>query len=562
MTSAGSQSTLDGDDADRDSADGDDPAGAPHRKAISATALGPADVRDTPLVKPSLALAAEDEEDAWIGKVLSNVYEIEAKIGEGGMGSVYLARHIHLEKAFAVKVLVDTIATKSNAVDRLRREALATAQIDHENIVEVVNFDRTDDGAVFIVMELLKGEDLSDVIARGPVELHRALPIAFQICRALQAAHDHNIVHRDLKPENIFLTEKRGRTLAKVLDFGISKIKSAEAEQVKMTKTGQLVGTPLYMSPEQARGESEIDRRVDVYALGVILFEMLTGVPPFEGRNYFELLWKHGNEEPPSPREVNPNQYIPEAVEAVVLRTLSKDRDARYQTMAELEAALIEAAPEVPSLPAAHSLPPERPSRDPATGAPEADEEDLGRAPTALDVSSTPPPANTAEVALPQTNRTPLIAVGVGALLALGAAAYFLTPSEPESTPAVESPAVSEAPPSVEPPVADPPVVASPPVGVDPPPAPARVSLTLRSQPEGATVFAGDDELGTTPLVAPMPVSDAPVTLRFELAGHLDQTLSVVPAEGVEVPSVRLRRRRRAVTDSPGGTTLPIKGSL
>src|SRR5690606_37328029 len=201
---------------------------------------------------------------------------------------------------FAVKVLNDVVADKRNAVERLRQEAMAAAHIEHENIVGVTNFGRTEEGRFFIVMELLKGESLADCIGRGPIELHRAVPITFQICRALHAAHEHGVVHRDLKPENVFLTEKGGRTLVKVLDFGISKMKTAEAEQVRMTRTGQLVGTPLYMSPEQARGETDIDRRVDVYAMGVILYEMITGAPPFEGRNYFELLWKHGNEPPPS----------------------------------------------------------------------------------------------------------------------------------------------------------------------------------------------------------------------------------------------------------------------
>jgi len=322
--------------------------------AVSGTALGPADVRDTPHVKQPFPDDDDDEaeeEDPWIGRTLSNVYEILEKIGEGGMGSVYLARHVHLKKDFAVKVLVDTIAKKGNAVERLKQEAMAAANIDHESIVDVVNFDRTEDGAVFIVMELLKGESLADAVGRGPIALHRALPITFQICRALHQAHERGIVHRDLKPENVFLTEKSGRTLAKILDFGISKVKSEDAEQVRMTKTGQLVGTPLYMSPEQARGETEIDRRVDIYAMGVMLFEMITGTPPFDGRNYFELLWKHGNEEPPSMRDKNPNVYFSDEVDAVVLRALAKDRDERFQTMEELEVALHEAAPEVPEFP-------------------------------------------------------------------------------------------------------------------------------------------------------------------------------------------------------------------
>ncbi|GAB5549346.1 MAG: hypothetical protein SangKO_091060 [Sandaracinaceae bacterium] len=548
----------------------EDAGGAPH---ISATALGPADVRDTPQVKSSFETPTEEqpEDDPWIGRTLSKVYEIESKIGEGGMGSVYLARHIHLQKAFAIKVLIDSIAGKGNAVERLQQEAMAAANIDHENIVDVVNFDRTDEGAVFIVMELLKGESLADAIGRGPISLHRALPIGFQICRALHAAHEHGIVHRDLKPENVFLTEKGGRTLVKVLDFGISKIKRAESEQVRMTKTGQLVGTPLYMSPEQARGESEIDRRVDVYAMGVILFEMITGAPPFDGRNYFELLWKHGNEPPPSMKEINPNVHIPDAVDAVVLKTLAKDRDARYQTLLEVEHALMKAAPDVPSLPAMPSLPPERPRVGGPVGptrkmlahaATEAME-------TGDELAATP--NGTAEVALPQRKIGPLLAVAAAAVLLVGAVGYALTREDPTlETTVGEPPAEEEGRP--EEPISevesesgatdDPAAETRPPPGVDPPPTPQRVSVTLSSSPDGAEVSVGDRVLGTTPLTVPIEVSDEAITLRFRKAGYLDQTLSVVPAAGLEVPEVRLRRRRQAQPQPSGSGSLPIKTGL
>ena len=558
----------------------DDDADATDDEPISQTAYGPADVRDTPHVKQSQTIDEDEEEDAWIGRTLSNVYQIEAKIGEGGMGAVYLARHIHLQKGFAVKVLADTIATKSNAVERLRQEAMAAARIDHENIVDVVNFDRTDGGAVFIVMELLKGEGLADAIGRGPIELHRAIPIAAQICRALQAAHEHHIVHRDLKPENVFLTEKGGRTLVKVLDFGISKIKSAEAEQVRMTKTGQLVGTPLYMSPEQARGETDIDRRVDVYAMGVILYEMLTGAPPFDGRNYFELLWKHGNESAPAMKEVNPNVYIPEAVEAVVMRALAKDRDARFETMAELEAALAEAAPEVPTLSPLPSLPPERPSTSAGAVVPKSGSKSKSAAvaatqdePPAEDIAH----ARTEELsasaereapvaaALPQRSMWPMVALGLGAALVVGAIAYSVsgpdevpettTPREPIATPeTLAADHLDERAPSEreEPPVAPP--------GVDPPP--PRASLHLTSEPSGASVSLGDRSLGRTPVVAPLEISDEPVELTFSMDGYLERRISVVPAAGLEVPTVRLLRRRRAPTREGSGTPLPIKTGL
>ena len=550
MKPAGSERRPDEEEAPAD--------GAAREKAISATALGPADVRDTPHTKQSFRPEADEqkEDDPWIGRILSNVYQIEAKIGEGGMGSVYLARHIHLQKSFAIKVLLSSIAGKDNAVERLKQEAMAAASIDHENIVDVVNFDRTSEGAVFIVMELLKGENLADTISRGPVEAHRALPITFQICRALHAAHEHGIVHRDLKPENVFLTEKGGRTLVKILDFGISKIKKAESEQVRMTKTGQLVGTPLYMSPEQARGEAEIDRRVDVYAMGVMLYEMITGLPPFEGRNYFELLWKHGNEPAPSMREVNPNVYIPDGVDEAVLKALAKERDERFQTMEELEQALMEAAPDVPALPPTPSLPPERASSS-------QHREKMGKAATEMLSSSSEgaaasPPAPTGELTLPAKNPWPLAAVGLGAVLVLGAVGYALLgadePTAPVPRPVAEVPGPD--------PVRDP-APPSPPPGVDPP-AVQRVSVRISSSPEGAEVRMGDEVLGTTPLVYPFQVSDRPAQLTFVKDGYLDGLVTLVPVDGVEVPEVRLRRRRRASTDSENGseTPLPIKTGL
>jgi serine/threonine protein kinase len=531
------------------------PKPAPKKgQGYATTAIGPADIRDTPSVKPAFP-TIEDEEpeepDPWIGRKLSNVYVVESRIGEGGMGAVYLAKHVHLQKSFAIKVLSDAIAEKKHAVERLKQEAMAAANIDHENIVQVVNFDRTDDGSVFIVMELLKGESLADTIGRGPIELHRALPIAFQICGALQAAHAHGIVHRDLKPENVFLSDKAGRTIVKVLDFGISKIKSADAEQVRMTRTGQLVGTPLYMSPEQARGETDIDKRVDVYALGVILYEMITGAPPFEGRNYFELLWKHGNEPHPSLKERNPNVYAPDALEAVVAKALAKNKDDRYGSMAELEQALLEAVPEVPPLASLPSLPPERPSA-PRIAKP------VSKKPTETidEIPKTPKPQpETAEVELP-THRTPWvpIAIGAAALLLIGAGGYALWPSD-DLPPREPRPiALPEPPPEPEPEVIREP---APP----PPEAPRTSSLSLTSMPAGAEVRLGDRVLGVTPLVAPLPVSQEAVSLTFVLDGYFERSVSVIPSEDLTVPAVRLRRRREGAAREDG-VVLPMKTGL
>lgn len=187
---------------------------------------------------PTIVYDDEDEDegpDPMIGRVLSGLYKVDSRIGEGGMGTVYMAVHIHLDKPFAVKVLSDKVAANKSAIDRLKQEARAASSIDHDNIVRVVSFDATDDGRVFLVMEMLEGKSLADVIEPGPMALSRALPIAHQMCEALQAAHDGGIVHRDLKPENVFICRKRDSDFVKILDFGISKVKTAEAEQVRMT---------------------------------------------------------------------------------------------------------------------------------------------------------------------------------------------------------------------------------------------------------------------------------------------------------------------------------------
>ena len=482
---------------------------------------------------PTPAIVRDGEQDdegpdPLLGKVLGGHYRIETRIGEGGMGTVYKALHVQLEKHFAIKVLSKKIAENVSAVERLRQEAQAASRIDHDNIVDVTHFDATEDGDVFIVMELLKGAPLADVLERGRLDLPNAMHIALQMCRALHAAHEHNIVHRDLKPENIFIVPKNGMDFVKVLDFGISMIKSADTEQVRMTKTGQLVGTPLYMSPEQAKGESDVDRRVDVYALGVILYEMLAGTPPFEGDNYFQLLWKHGNDMPDPPSLRAPDAHIPEAIEAAIMKALAKDPADRFATMADFEVALLEGAPDLQvtgpllSMPSMTSM--------------------TSMTPTAL-----------ARPAAPGRRGLVLVLVAA-ALVFAGIGAFALGGDETGGEPA------DPIPPTRVEPVDDPPPDELP-NGIDVPdppatPDPELVWVEFVSRPRGATVRVAGQVLGPTPTQARFPASDEPLEAIFELRGYRSEAVPVGVAEGARVEASLRRVRPHG---GGNGTSPPIK---
>jgi len=271
-------------------------------------------------------------------------YRIARLIGEGGMGRVYLAVQPEIGSRVAVKVLSGDAAAGSASVERFFAEARAVNVIRHENIVSVLDLSRLPDGRPYIVMEYLEGAPLSALIAkRGALPLGALTRALGEVLDALGAAHDHGIVHRDLKPDNIFIT--RGGH-AKVLDFGIAKLKPELGAMDAQTRTGALMGTPHYMSPEQALGRAA-DPRSDLYAVGVILFESATARRPFEAGTLYELLKQHVECAPPSPRSLRGD--LPPAYEALILRALDKDPARRFQSARELAAALTEAAEAAPA---------------------------------------------------------------------------------------------------------------------------------------------------------------------------------------------------------------------
>jgi serine/threonine protein kinase len=318
------------------------PAGAAGAAALAATA--------TAAIQPSRDTQAvtgdtEAQSSAVVGSIVGGRYHIRRLCGEGGMGRVYEAEHIEIGKRVALKILHPAYSQTPDLVERLKREARAASKISHPNVVDVTDSGTTPEGAFFFVMEYIEGIELGELIFREKtLEVPRALAIAAQVCRALHAAHQVNVIHRDLKPENVLILSRDGqRDFIKVLDFGIAKSGDTEVEGGRdsqgrpwrrLTQPGMTMGTPEYMAPEQATGHPA-DPRSDVYAVGGILYEMLSGKPPYEGTNFMEILNKKANQLPAPLATVRAD--VPAEVEALVVRALSKSPAARPQTMEDLE---------------------------------------------------------------------------------------------------------------------------------------------------------------------------------------------------------------------------------
>ncbi|MFZ5893657.1 MAG: protein kinase domain-containing protein [Myxococcota bacterium] len=283
--------------------------------------------------------------DPRIGTLLADRYRIDALIGEGGMGRVYSAEHVMMKKRLAVKILRRELTSVPEVVARFEREAMAAANIDHPNVAAATDFGKLSDGSVFLVLEFVQGKSLRDEIAAGPMAVTRALHIARQIAAGLGSAHAQSIVHRDLKPENVMLVERgTDPDFVKVLDFGIAKVPVAEVpsnapKDQPITRAGMVFGTPEYMSPEQALGQT-VDGRADLYSLGVILFEMLTGSRPFSSGSPVGILGQQLANPPPALAERTPGISVPPAVEQLVHRLLDRDRDKRFSLASELVHAL------------------------------------------------------------------------------------------------------------------------------------------------------------------------------------------------------------------------------
>jgi serine/threonine-protein kinase len=431
-----------------------------------------------------------------VGKNIGN-YRISSKVGEGGMGAVYLGEHPLIGKRVAVKVLLEELAANADIVNRFFNEAKAVNDIGHPNIVDILDFGKTRvDGMgeiVYFIMEFLEGRSLKDRVRQG-LSVPQTTHVIEQCCSALAASHNKGIVHRDLKPDNIYLTTRGSDThFVKILDFGIAKL-TGDSGQNK-TRTGIIIGTPAYMSPEQCEGRGNIDRRSDVYSLGVVMYEMLTGRLPFIGTGFGEILVAHLTKTPDRPTMIRPD--IPPGLEAVVMTAMEKDPNRRFATMEDFGAAL--------SNPSAAMAMDRTMAGNAATMAGGG----YGQAATMM-AGGRPHVTTLSGAASEMAGRAP--ASGgkgalVGALLALLAAGggvgywLFLRP-QPAPPPAAAAAAAVPA-------------------------APATVRVTISSEPPSAKVFRGDTLVGTSPVELVLKKGEPEVQVTVRRDGYVMQTRSL-----------------------------------
>ena len=299
-------------------------------------------VQATPAAPPADPSTIEVGADSLVGTVLGDRYQIEEIIGEGGMGRVYLAQHKLLGKRFALKVLHPELAANRELAERFVREARAASSIESDHVVDISDFGLLPDGTGYFVMEYLDGKDLEERLDdEGPQSADFTRRIGVQVADAIRGAHAETIVHRDLKPSNIVIAQRKGKDFCKILDFGIAKSPTSDSGgsgQTLVTQVGVMMGTPHYMAPEQIDGE--VDPRSDIYALGIVLFEMLAGNPPFDAESIAELLAKQKWSAPPSIHEAYADADCPPELEAVVRKCLEKKPEDRYQEAGEVIEAL------------------------------------------------------------------------------------------------------------------------------------------------------------------------------------------------------------------------------
>lgn len=382
---------------------------------------------DTDLIR-----AGSQSADSLVGDTIDDRYRIESKLGEGGMGTVYLSTRLMIGDTVAVKILHSARVSDPQAIERFRREAQAAARLKHQNAVTIYDFGVSGEGLVYLVMELAEGQSLRDIIKQqGPVTPSAAGEIMSQVCAALDQAHRQNIVHRDLKPDNIIVAVTNTGLRAKVLDFGIAKMRDLTASN--LTQTGAVMGTPYYMSPEHCMGE-ELDHRSDIYSLGVVLFEMLAGVVPFNSPTPTAVVVQHVNQAPPSLRALNAS--ISPAVEAVVMHALEKRREARPQTAVQLAQELVAAVQGRPLTPRSGLIQVVPSYSTPATTTPPANPVTGAELAPTIEMT-TPPAISGVRTQLPRKRRAGWLAGGVVLAAIIGLLIWAIQRGHPMDTPKV-----------------------------------------------------------------------------------------------------------------------------
>lgn len=354
--------------------------------------------------------------DQYIGTEIAGQFRIVSRIGSGGMGAVYKAEQPDMNRFVAIKILHPKYVSRPDLVARFRREARAMSHLSHPNTARVFLYGQLEDGACYIVMEFMEGLNVAQLVrAEGPMDTTRAAGIMIQVCGALDEAHRAGIIHRDLKPENIFITSQGGiLDFPKVLDFGLAKVSEREMRpgSLILTQEGMVFGTPEFMSPEQAQGKV-LDGRSDIYSLGVILFEMLTGALPFEAKHPMDFISLHITSEPLKLSDRQPNRVFPNGLQEAVRKALGKKPEDRYSSTAEFAVAL-RSVIQGQGFAAGQGV----------TGAMRAVprealvEQGLASARPKKPVT-TPPPAEDVPGVNPGSTRTPYIILGIAVVLAL-----------------------------------------------------------------------------------------------------------------------------------------------
>ncbi|MGZ6028949.1 MAG: protein kinase domain-containing protein [Myxococcaceae bacterium] len=501
--------------------------------------------------------------DPLIGRVLNDRFRILSPLGSGGMGKVYKAVQTPLDRVVALKILNPNFPAEKDPAFKRRffLEASLTSKLRHPNTVTVIDYGQTEDGIYFIAMEYMEGQTLAEVLAQEKtLPWRRVLDIAQQICRSLREAHKLGVIHRDLKPANVMLLNEADHDMVKVLDFGLVKsflVADGAGGDPEVTQNGVFLGSPQYMAPEQARNVA--DPRSDVYSLGILVYQMLSGRPPFQGKDYLEVIFQHMKEAPRSLRDANPATDVPPEVEAVVIRCLQKDPVARFQSMDEV----LEALRETAQLTGLSGIFPDRRT---TTGSGPMSTSGLHTRPGSGPMSTSgfharnisgPVTAPRAQVddeieiedagedkrggkLLPALLFVSAVLLGfvvVWLLLPKGdqAQVVALPPTQPVSAPA--------------------PVVVAPPKPVEPPPAPEKkvVRFHVSTEPAGAHVFIGRHDMGSTPTVFEMPSGAdgmASAEMVLVLEGYPTQAITSGGSGDVMV-NARLQKKVVARLEKP-----------